>query len=203
MNELIPLILITLLAVISPGADFAIVTRNSYLYGRSHGLACACGIALGVWIHVMYASVLIHFAMRALPQLLQFLTLAGAMYLIYIGYQTIRQPLIQTHDPHVVVSIRASFYNGVLTNALNPKTALFVISLMTQLISMQITVWGLIGFGSFVSLAHLLWFFAVADLIFTPKLRDRILAQQRLLNRLIGGVLIALGGMLLLNLGRS
>lgn len=175
MNELIALMLITLLAVISPGADFAMLTRNSYLYGRRHGLACAAGIALGVWIHVMYASVLIHFAMRALPQLIQLLSIFGAMYLIYIGYQTIRQPLIQTHDPHAVISMRASFQNGLLTNALNPKTALFVMSLMTQLMSMQITVWGLVGFGSFVSLTHLVWFTAVAYLFSSPQLRDRIL----------------------------
>ncbi len=52
---MITVILITCLAVISPGADFAIVTRNSYLYGRQIGLSTALGIAGGVWIHVAYS----------------------------------------------------------------------------------------------------------------------------------------------------
>ena len=54
MTELIAVAIITILAVISPGADFAMVTRNSYLYGRRAGLLAATGIALGVQVHVMY-----------------------------------------------------------------------------------------------------------------------------------------------------
>ena len=48
MTELYTVIAITILAVISPGADFAIVTKNSYLYGRSIGILTSIGIALGV-----------------------------------------------------------------------------------------------------------------------------------------------------------
>jgi len=48
VNEIITVGLVTLLAVISPGADFALVSRNSYLYGRSLGLCTAYGIACGV-----------------------------------------------------------------------------------------------------------------------------------------------------------
>ena len=45
MTELIAVALITILAVISPGPDFAMVTRYSYLFGRRTGLTCAIGIA--------------------------------------------------------------------------------------------------------------------------------------------------------------
>ncbi|MBV8635229.1 MAG: LysE family translocator, partial [Burkholderiaceae bacterium] len=48
MAELFAVAVITILAVISPGADFAMVTRNSLLYGRRAGVLCALGIALGV-----------------------------------------------------------------------------------------------------------------------------------------------------------
>ena len=54
MEELIAVIAITILAVISPGADFAIVTKNSYLYGRKTGICTAWGISLGVLVHVAY-----------------------------------------------------------------------------------------------------------------------------------------------------
>ena len=52
MTEFLAVIMITILAVISPGADFAIVTKNSYLYGRSIGVLTSIGIALGVLVHV-------------------------------------------------------------------------------------------------------------------------------------------------------
>ncbi len=54
MNELIAVAVFTVLAVISPGADFAMVTRSSYAQGRKAGLAAAVGIALGVQVHVLY-----------------------------------------------------------------------------------------------------------------------------------------------------
>lgn len=125
------------------------------------------------------------------------------MYLIYIGFQTIRQPLIQEHDSQFSVSKTASLVTGVLTNALNPKTALFVLSLMTQLMSMQFSIFGLIGFGNFISLMHLIWFSAVAYVFSYPMLRTKILTQQRKLNHVIGSVLVGLGIMLLLNVGLS
>jgi len=50
--EILAVATITILAVISPGPDFAMVTRNSYLYGRRTGLLCALGIGLGVQVHV-------------------------------------------------------------------------------------------------------------------------------------------------------
>ena len=54
MQELFAVAAITLLAVVSPGGDFAMVTRNSYLYGRRAGIFTAIGIAAAVWIHVGY-----------------------------------------------------------------------------------------------------------------------------------------------------
>ena len=50
MQELFAVAAITLLAVVSPGGDFAMVTRNSYLYGRRAGIFTAIGIAAAVWI---------------------------------------------------------------------------------------------------------------------------------------------------------
>lgn len=49
------IVAVTWLAVISPGADFAIVTRNASIYGRSAGVASSFGIASGCFVHVAYA----------------------------------------------------------------------------------------------------------------------------------------------------
>lgn len=54
MNELIAMAAMTILAVISPGPDFAMVTRSSYAYGTKIGLLAALGIAFGVQVHVFY-----------------------------------------------------------------------------------------------------------------------------------------------------
>lgn len=70
MAEFIAVILITILAVISPGADFAIVTKNSYLYGRKIGVFTSLGISLGVLVHVTYTLVAVAFVMTYTPQIL-------------------------------------------------------------------------------------------------------------------------------------
>ena len=94
MNEIIAIAVITLLAVISPGADFALVSRNSYLYGRKQGIYTAYGIACAVWIHISYSVLGLSFLKHYIPNLLHIIQYIGALYLMYIGYKTFTQQLV-------------------------------------------------------------------------------------------------------------
>ena len=89
MNELIAVALFTVLAVISPGADFAMVTRSSYAQGRKAGLAAAIGIALGVQVHVLYTVLGIAVIISQSPVLFMAMKVVGAGYLIYLGYKSL------------------------------------------------------------------------------------------------------------------
>ena len=86
MTEIIAVALFTLLAVISPGADFAMVTRSSYAQGRKAGLAAAIGIALGVQVQVLYTVLGIAVIISQSPALFLVMKVLGAGYLIYLGY---------------------------------------------------------------------------------------------------------------------
>ncbi|NCI77522.1 LysE family translocator [Acinetobacter kanungonis] len=199
MNEIIAIAMITVLAVISPGADFALVSRNSYLYGRHSGLYTAYGIACAVWIHIGYSvfglSVLKHY----LPNLLSIIQYVGALYLIYIGYKTFIQLPVVEQSAVSFVQRKQAFRQGFLTNSLNPKTTLFVMSIFAQLLSNQNQMLSLIGYGVFISASHLIWFMLVAYFCSTPAIRNQILRQQKMINRLIGAILSCLGlGLLLI-----
>ena len=199
MNEIIAIAMITVLAVISPGADFALVSRNSYLYGRQSGLYTAYGIACAVWIHIGYSvfglSVLKHY----LPNLLSVIQYGGALYLIYIGYKTFIQLPVVEQSAVSFVQRKQAFRQGFLTNSLNPKTTLFVMSIFAQLLSKQNQMLSLIGYGVFISASHLIWFMLVAFFCSTPAIRNKILQQQKTINRLIGAILSCLGlGLLLI-----
>ena len=199
MNEIIAIVMITVLAVISPGADFALVSRNSYLYGRQSGLYTAYGIACAVWIHIGYSvfglSVLKHY----LPNLLCVIQYMGALYLIYIGYKTFIQLPVVEQSAVSFVQRKQAFRQGFLTNSLNPKTILFVMSIFAQLLSKQNQMLSLIGYGVFISASHLIWFMLVACFCSTPAIRNQILQQQKMINRLIGAILSCLGlGLLLI-----
>ena len=199
MNEIIAIAMITVLVVISPGADFALVSRNSYLYGRHSGLYTAYGIACAVWIHIGYSvfglSVLKHY----LPNLLSVIQYVGALYLIYIGYKTFIQLPVVEQSAVSFVQRKQAFRQGFLTNSLNPKTTLFVMSIFAQLLSNQNQMLSLIGYGVFISASHLIWFMLVACFCSTPAIRNQILQQQKMINRLIGAILSCLGlGLLLI-----
>lgn len=193
MGEFVAVILITLLAVVSPGADFAIVTKNSYLYGRKIGVLTSLGISLGVLVHVSYTLIAVTFVMTYTPQILNIVKYIGAIYLIYIGYKTFTQkPITDTSAISVINSFQAIRY-GFFTNALNPKTTLFVISTYTQIVSLTTPKIILLGYGLFMSWAHFLWFSLVSLLFSSLILREKMLAKQVKINRAIGLILCILG----------
>ncbi len=173
MAEFIAVILITILAVVSPGADFAIVTKNSYLYGRKIGVFTSLGISLGVLVHVTYTLVAVAFVMTYTPQILNIVKYIGALYLIYIGYKTFTQkPVLDAVALNAIGSFQAIKY-GFFTNALNPKTTLFVISTYTQIVSLTTPESVLIAYGLFMSFAHFVWFSLVAVLFSSMLLRQK------------------------------
>lgn len=169
MNELIAVALFTILAVISPGADFAMVTRSSYAQGRKAGLAAALGIALGVQVHVLYTVLGIAVIISQSPALFLAMKVLGAGYLIYLGYKSLTNTtrirldgLGQDDSASLWMALRSGF----LTNALNPKTMLFVVSAYTQVVQPGSPLAVDFAYGAFMSVAHWLWFSLVA--VFFP-----------------------------------
>lgn len=193
--------LVTVLAVISPGPDFAMVTQLSLRHGRRAGLLAALGIAAGVQLHVFYSLAGVGLLLRGSPAWLTAFKLAGAAYLVVVGWRTFHAaPMPHGSGPPHGFRDHAgwpAWRAGFLTNALNPKTTLFVLSVYTQLVRPG-TPWPLqVGYGLFMSLAHLLWFSLVATVFSHAPLRRRVLERQRVLNRGIGLALMALGAGLL------
>ena len=190
---MIAIAVITLLAVISPGADFALVSRNSYLYGRKQGIYTAYGIACAVWVHICYSVLGLSFLKHYIPNLLHIIQYIGALYLMYIGYKTFTQQQISDHATHTLLHPRQAFIQGFLGNSLNPKTTLFVMSIFAQLLRGNNGLMHLIGYGMFISASHLLWFLLISLFCSTPVIRNKILRKQVSINRVIGTVLATLG----------
>jgi RhtB (resistance to homoserine/threonine) family protein len=195
MTELIAVALITILATVSPGPDFAIVTRNSFLYGRNAGLLAALGIALGVQVHVFYTMFGVALLIAHSPALFALIKIAGALYLIYIGWKTFanRSKLAIDLNAQPRASRFRMLSNGFLTNALNPKTTMFVISTYTQVVQPGTPLPTQFGYGLFMSFTHFFWFALVALFFSQQAFRARMVNHQGVIDRFIGSVLMALG----------
>lgn len=195
MTEVLAVAVITVLAVIAPGADFAMVVRNSYLHGRRTGLLGALGVAAGVLVHVTYTMLGVGLLIASSTFLFTVIKLVGAAYLVYIGVRTFRTRGEVTVDLENRTELTpfAALRTGFLTNVLNPKTTLFVVSTFAQVVSPGTPVLQQVGYGLFMSLAHLLWFGVVAVFFSHDRMRTLMLRGQKVLNKVIGSVLAGLG----------
>lgn len=196
MAEWMAVITLTWLAVISPGPDFAMVSRNALALSPRAGVMTALGIGAGVALHVSYTLLGLGALLRWSPGLFGAIRLAGAGYLIWLGFGMIRaaRKMPQTAPNSAAPGdARAGFRMGFWTNALNPKTAIFILSLFTQLVSAQTPLATRLGYGGFVALAHILWFSLVALAFGAPPMRRRLLRAAPWIEALFGVMLIGFG----------
>jgi RhtB (resistance to homoserine/threonine) family protein len=195
MAELIAVITITLLAVISPGLDFAMVTRNSLILSRRAGVLTALGIGMGVLVHITYTLIGLGLLIQQSIWLFNAIKLVGALYLVYLGVKMLRTKPAGTPADRTVapLSDMAALRTGFLTNALNPKAMVFIVSLFMQVVRPDTPLAVQIGYGAFISAAHMAWFSLVALCFSASAIRDRLLAVRHWIDRAFGGLLVGFG----------
>lgn len=193
MLELFTVATITILAVISPGADFAMVSRNSMMTSRRAGVLTAVGISLGVLVHVAYSLLGVGLIISRSALLFNLIKYLGAAYLVFLGISMIRARPTVDAAPRPALSDIGALRTGFLTNATNPKTTLFVVSLFTQVISPRTPLFVQLGYGAFMSLAHLAWFILVACAFSSAPAQRAVASCRHHVERAIGGVLVCLG----------
>ncbi|MDF3096294.1 LysE family transporter [Burkholderia sp. BCCIQ04A] len=195
MTELIVVVTITLLAVISPGPDFAMVTRNSLMLSRRAGVLTACGIGLGVIVHVSYTLLGVGLLIRQSPWLFNAVKLIGAIYLIYLGARMLMTKAGDAQADAAVAPLSdlAALRTGFLTNALNPKTTVFIVSLFMQAVRPDTPLIVQIGYGAFIVGAHAGWFSLVAICFSATRVRDRLLSLRHWIDRTFGCLLVGFG----------
>ena len=197
LADWLTVVVVGLLAVISPGANLAIVLRNSLAYSRRAGVYTAIGLALGNCVHVTYCLVGIGVLISRSILLFNTVKWLGAAYLIYIGLRSLRAP---KQDPTATAVGRAralppgaAIRTGFLTNLLNPKVTLFFLALFTQIIRPATPLPAQAFYGLTMVALEFGWFACVAVLISQRAVKDRFLPVAHWVERATGAVLIALG----------
>ena len=193
MQDWLTVIAITTLAVISPGPDFAMVCRNSVSISRRAGLLTALGIGGGVLLHVAYTLGGIGLLLHQSPGVFNAVRLAGAAWLVWLGFGMLRSANGVPADPPQLTSDLAALRRGFLTNALNPKTTVFILSLFLQVTGPETSFSRQISYGLFISAAHVLWFALVALLLSAPGVQTRLLGARVWIDRIFGLLLIGFG----------
>lgn len=198
--ELISLALLGILIVISPGADFVLVLKNSLNQGRKAGLFTALGISLAICIHIAYSLLGISYLISQYQWLYDVIRYTGSAYLIYLGIKGLissSADLGSMEGTQHIISAKKYFAQGFLCNALNPKTMLFFLSIFSQVISPEQQDQSLaLLYGGYMILLHGLWFSLVALLFTSNVFQARLLKLKKPLNQACGAGLLGFGALL-------
>jgi len=194
--ELLTVTTIAIFMAISPGADFVMIIKNSLFSSRTAGLFSAIGVSLAIWIHVAYSIAGLAIIISQSIVLFSIVKYLGAAYLIYIGWKTFNSNSFIDTDTHKNVksiSKFSAFKIGFITNVLNPKATIFFLSIFTQVVKPETPLWMQLVYGAIISIAHLLWFSAVATFLTHPPLLKKFNKYKRSIEKVVGCVLIGFG----------
>ncbi len=190
-----------LLAVASPGPDFALVLKQSVVHGRRVAVWASIGIGAGILLHVAYSLLGLGLLIRGSATWFNAVKFLGAAYLAWVGIQCLRAKPREDSAPDLVApgataaapagpSDRGAFATGFLTNALNPKATLFFISLFAMVVDPHTPKWVQAGYGVWMALATAAWFSLVSVLFTQPVVRRRFLRSSHWIDRALGVVFL-------------
>lgn len=183
---------------LTPGPDTVYILGRSIAQGREAGIASALGISAGSIFHTSAAALGLSAILATSAFAFGAIKLIGGAYLVFLGMKMILQRRKELNLPSVFRrrTTAAAFRQGVLTNILNPKVALFFLAFLPQFIdpasNSKVPAFILLGL-TFVTTGTiwclvLAWFASV----FSERLRDNETISQWL-NRTAGALFVFLG----------
>jgi threonine/homoserine/homoserine lactone efflux protein len=187
--------IVTLLTIL-PGADMALVAKVTLLEGRRAAFLTSLGITAGLPVHATASALGLSLVLATSAEAFMVMKLAGAAYLVYLGIRTLRsslkaRPAIESGYGRPRAAAGA-FVQGLLTNVLNPKVALFYLTFLPQFIvpSDSVLTKSLLLAGIHASLG-VVWLVVYSLAI--DRLGAAVQGARRWIERISAGALIGLG----------
>lgn len=193
-SEFLTIVVAHALAVASPGPDFALVLRQSLAHGRRTALWSSLGIGCGLSIHIGYCILGLGYLLKNSEVALATVKYLGAAYLAWVGVQALRARA-RSGDLDLAAGATAptngaAWTTGFLVNVLNPKAALFFISLFPLAVSVTTPKLVQVGYGVWMTLATVGWFSFVSVVFTREAVRRRFLRHGHWIDRALGVVFI-------------
>lgn len=196
MQEFITIAIAHLLAVASPGPDFAIVLKQSVNGGVRTGLWTSAGVGAGIFLHVTYCVLGVALLLSRVDWLFILVKLIAAAYLAWLGVQALWHAWRSTDVVHASAGAELAptraFSTGFLTNGLNPKATLFFLALWTVVISPETPVGIQALYGVYLALATFAWFAMLSRLLGQQRVRGLLLRSGKWFEAGMGAVLLFL-----------
>jgi threonine/homoserine/homoserine lactone efflux protein len=198
-----------LLAVASPGPDFAIILKQSIRYNRRTAIFTSVGIGAGILLHVTYSLIGVGIIIASDGRLFSALKYIAASYFCYIAWHGLRakkpqgtlddKGLPSKDHNNSIPSASSAFFTGFLVNGLNVKATLFFVSLFSVIVLPETPFPIQLAYGLYMALATAIWFVCLSYLLTHHKVRYFLQIKGYLLDRLMGAVLLLLAVQIVLS----
>ena len=197
---------VNIAATMWPGPAFALTIRNCIAYNRRAALftTVALGLGVGVVVVLLLCGLSVLLENATVYNLVRY---AGAGYLFYLGVKAIlpkKQPAQESETTTVeqrTISAREALQMGLFTNFLNVKGMIFLTAIYTQFITPATPLLMTIVYALTSVAIEIGWFALVAILLTDPRVKRRFLSFAHWIERVCGGLLIAIAIRLALSKG--
>jgi threonine/homoserine/homoserine lactone efflux protein len=188
---------------LAPGQDTMLIIGRSLTGGLPSGVAAACGISVGTICHTLAAALGLSMILATSASAFTIVKLLGAVYLIYLGVKLLLARAAQNRaassNGPASVGARAAFFQGILTNLLNPKVALFFLAFLPQFIDphSRVRTVAFLALGATFITTGLVWSLVLAG--GAARLQAFFLRNpnaRTLIDRTVGGLFLVLGARL-------
>ncbi|EOB9997117.1 LysE family transporter [Cronobacter sakazakii] len=188
---------IAALGMLSPGPDFFLVIKNAVRYPRSAAMMTAAGVIAGVVTHMTYCVAGIAVVITTTPWLFGALKYVGAAYLVWLGVNALlargTTSLALDGVAQESTSLKKAFIQGYLCNLLNPKATLFFLAMFTQVLNVNSGLMEKLWYAGIIVALTLVWWPLLVLLIQSQPVRRGLTKAQKVIDKLLGGMLLALG----------
>ncbi|MBN9515942.1 MAG: LysE family translocator [Alphaproteobacteria bacterium] len=180
---------------ISPGPGLLYVAARTLAGGRNEGLASSFGTGLGGLVHVAAGAIGVSALMLASAEAFAVLKIAGAIYLVWLGFKSFRESGLAIDTKVAATGAARAFREGIVVEALNPKTAAFFLAFLPQFVDpsagpvwLQFVVLGLISVTLNTAVDVVVTFLAA-------RARHAAISRPGLLRRLRQGAGVAIASL--------
>ncbi|WP_413478813.1 LysE family translocator [Vibrio hibernica] len=194
---LVAIIMLTL----TPGLDTALVIRNTTRKGSLHGCITSLGICCGLFVHATLSAIGISAILLQSAELFHVMKWIGAAYLVYLGVTSLIG--VWKGEGHVDIgnvsvkqtaSIKRSFREGLLSNVLNPKTAVFYLAFLPQFINPEYSpLLQSLLMASIHFVIAMVWQCGMATMVHSAKNWVQNSSAMKWMEGITGVVLVSLG----------
>ena len=182
---------------IIPGPAVLLILTRTVQGGRKTGILAGLGVACGDFVHTMFAALGLSAILMTSATAFSLVKYVGAAYLIYLGIRAFMEKPSDPSLPKVPdVSPNKVFFQSILIEVMNPKTALFFLAFLPQFVRPEngSLTWQLIGLGLIFVVMSVIYTVSIVLLI-RPlgRLVKRLTWLRRWQGKIVGTIFISLG----------